>query len=77
MDPIILLVSGQSIDRFLARGFSIVACPSSREDAEKLENLACNIAKRNPGPLKRSLEAHYQMSIGDLCEITREALDSG
>ncbi len=74
VESIIFLVSKKSVDRLVADGFRVIACPGSKEDAKKLEKLACKATRSDTGPLQRSLEAHYQMTVDELCELTREAL---
>ena len=74
VESITLLVSKKSVGHFLAQGFSVANCSKSRVEAKKLEKLFCEATKSESGPMKRSLEAHFQMSVDELCRLTREAI---
>ena len=75
VDTVVLMISDKAATRLSNRGFSAVACPISRADVEGLEKFVCEVAANESGPLRRSLELHFDMSVEELCQLSREALD--
>jgi hypothetical protein len=74
VDTVVLMISDKAAARLSRRGFSTVACPISRADVQGLEKFVCEVAANESGPLRRSLEVHFDMSVDELCQLTREAL---
>ncbi len=74
IDSIVLMVSKKDVARMEASGFQSYECLAGQNGAKKFEKLVCGATNRQSELLRRALEAHYQMSVSELCELTRGAL---